>query len=114
MPLHIRSSAMPTRRLIGAVVLWASLLFLLAFAVNAVGIYLAGGAIAWLQFLDEHRLYFFVWRLFLYATTAAGWLWARHRLLQRDPDSHLRVQFMERIALPLALVIELSQWVNLS
>lgn len=114
MPLRTHHSATSSRRLIGAVVLWTSLLFLLAFAVNAVGIYLAGGAVAWLQFLDEYRLYFFVWRLFLYATTAAGWLWARRRLLQRDPDSRLSVQFMERIALPLALVLELSQWVNLS
>ncbi|UQS88746.1 hypothetical protein M5C90_24585 [Pseudomonas chlororaphis subsp. piscium] len=80
---------------------------------NIIGIYLVGGIVAWSNWLDDHKLHFFAWRLFLYAATTAGWLWARRRLLQGDPESRLRVRFMEKIALPLALLIELSQWINL-
>jgi len=114
MPTLPHRSATPYRRLIDAVVLWAVLVFLLAFAVNAVGIYLAGSAVAWLQWLDQYRLHFLAWRLCLYTATAGGWIWARRRLLQRHPESRLLVRFMERIALPLTLLIEFSQWLGQS
>ncbi|WP_372437191.1 hypothetical protein ACCM60_18840 [Pseudomonas chlororaphis subsp. aureofaciens] len=114
MPISPRPSKKLPKRLIHAVALWAALLILLAFTANIIGIYLNGGIVGWSSWLDDHKLLFFVWRLFLYAATAAGWLWARRRLLQRDPESRLRVRFMETIALPIALLIELSQWINLS
>ncbi|UOB56992.1 hypothetical protein MRS60_07795 [Burkholderia pyrrocinia] len=112
MSIPPRRSAIPHRRLLRLVVLWTALLLLGAFAANMIGIYLAGGVIAWSRWLEEHKLFFLVWRLCLYAATAAGWVWARRRLLQRDPESRQRVQFMERFALPLAALIELSQWLG--
>ncbi|AZD86889.1 hypothetical protein C4K14_4067 [Pseudomonas chlororaphis subsp. aureofaciens] len=113
MPIPPRHPGAPHKRLIRVIALWTSLLILLAFTANIIGIYLIGGIVAWSNWLDDHKLHFFVWRLFLYAASTAGWLWARRRLLQRDPESRLRVRFMEQIALPLALLIELSQWINL-
>ncbi|HIH2751399.1 hypothetical protein L3V59_36195 [Burkholderia aenigmatica] len=104
----------PHWRLVRAVVLWTALLLLLAFAANIVGIYLIGDVVAWSQWLDDHRRHLFIWRLCVYAATASAWLWARQRLLRRDPDSHLRVRFLERVALPLAALLELSQWLSQS
>ncbi|WP_431819453.1 hypothetical protein [Burkholderia sp. F1] len=114
MSIPSRWSATSHRRLLRAAVLWTALLLLVAFAANVIGIYLAGGIVAWSQWLDEYKLFFLAWRLCLYTAIAAGWLWARRQLLQRDPESRLRVRFMERIALPLAVLIELSQWLGQS
>ncbi|MBN3849437.1 hypothetical protein G3N58_21805 [Paraburkholderia sp. Ac-20342] len=107
-----RRPVIPYRRLLGGLVLWALLLFILAFTFNVIGVYLAGSADAWLQWLEEHRLHLLVWRLCVYAVTAGGWIWARRRLLQRNPESRELVRFMERIALPWVLLMEISQWLS--
>ncbi|MCP1107756.1 hypothetical protein M6G53_20510 [Serratia nevei] len=102
----------PHWRLIRAIALWTALLLLLAFTANIVGIYLIGDVISWRRWLVDHQGHLFIWRLCVYAATAAGWHWARPRLLRRDPESRLRVRFLERVALPLAALLELSQWLS--
>ncbi len=85
------------------------LLFLLAFTFHAIGIHLAGSAVAWLHWLDEHTLYLFVWRLCLYAAATSAWFWKRRRFLQRRPETRQFVQFLERLALPLVLTDPFTQ-----
>ncbi|HCF2456909.1 TPA: hypothetical protein NIA41_000464 [Pseudomonas aeruginosa] len=115
MPILPRPHSTEKRRLAvtaAKAALWVLLLLLLGFLVSAMGMFMTGGAVAWLQWLEEHRWHLLTWRLCVYAVTAAGWLWARGRLLQRDPESRQRICFMERIALPLAVFIEVSQWLG--
>lgn len=60
MPIPPRHPGTPHKPLIHAVALWTALLILLAFAANIIGIYLSGGIVAWSQWLDDHKLHFFV------------------------------------------------------
>ncbi|HAF2412779.1 TPA: hypothetical protein G8N70_003108 [Salmonella enterica] len=112
MSIISRRSTLSFMRLTGVFTLWMLLLFLLALIFNAIGIHLAGGAVEWLQWLDEHRLHFFIWRMCVYTVTAGSWMWARKRLLLRTSESRQITHLMEWIAFPLVLMLELSQWLG--
>ena len=70
--------------------LWVLAILVLAIAVNWVGIHFAGDVKGWSDWLDGHRLYFFVWRLCLYGATAYGWRQMRRRVLRRESSDKAR------------------------
>nr|WP_067297509.1 hypothetical protein [Marinobacterium profundum] len=70
--------------------LWTSVLLAAAIAANLIGIYRLGSIEGWARWLAGASWYFLLWRLCLYAVTAAGWRWMRRRLLAREPDGASR------------------------
>ncbi|WP_211460879.1 hypothetical protein [Collimonas silvisoli] len=98
------------RQLLRPLLRWGALLLLLSLAINLLGIYLTGGIPAWEQWMANHAGHLFMWRIGVYTATACGWIWARRRLLERSPESRRRVRLMECAVLPVALLLELSQW----
>jgi len=60
---------------------------LLAFIVNAVGIWSLGGVDRWARWFQDHRVYFLLWRILLYGVTAYAWLPMRSRVLGAEPDA---------------------------
>jgi hypothetical protein len=97
-----------------AVVLLAILLVALSViaTVNHIGIRIAGDVLAWRQWIHDHALHFFLWRLFLYGATASGWIWMRRRKLQRFPSKEMRQQ-MQRTEIGVILFLalfEIQKW----
>ena len=64
--------------------LWTAALIAVVIAANLAGIYFVGSIAGWELWLAEAAVYFFVWRLCLYAVTGYGWWWMRGRLLARE------------------------------
>ena len=66
---------------------WTLLCFIalgcVAFAVNMVGIRIAGDIDRWTQWLKAKAAFFLVWRLCLYVVVGYGWWWMRNRVIQR-------------------------------
>ncbi len=88
---------------------WAAvLLILLAITTKVIGLYLAGGAVTWSQWLAANTPYFWLWRMALYAAVAFGWWWMRSAPLHQQPTARA----VARAALSLALLIELSVWIT--
>lgn len=96
-------------------VLWVLALLVLvlvaAFAVNLVGLRIAGSIDGWQRWLAAHSGHFLAWRMVLYAGTAWGWLWMRRRLRAREPDVGTRQRLLRvEVAAVLAVVaLEASQ-----
>lgn len=98
----------------GLVLLWAILLLVATIVANVIGIHLAGGIEAWQQWLTEHTGHFLVWRLWLYAVTAWGWVWMRRRVLAREPEAgtRQRLRRAEISAIVAVAALEISQFVQ--
>jgi hypothetical protein len=62
-------------------------LVLLAFLINAVGIWSLGGIHRWVNWFQEHRAYFLLWRLLVYGVTMCAWLPMRRRVLRSEGDA---------------------------
>ena len=100
-------------RRVALVLLCAVLLVSAAIIANLVGIGLAGNVERWRQWLDAHAIYFFAWRVLLYAATAYGWVWMRRRLLVREPNARPRLLRMEIGAVLAMAALEFSQIVGM-
>lgn len=102
---EVRAMRRPLLLLLGILVL----LFFAALVANLLGIYLCGGFADWQQWLKDHSVHFFVWRLSLYATLLAAWPWARRRRLQRDPDSARALRALVVVSVGAIVFSEASQ-----
>ncbi|MCW5706962.1 hypothetical protein [Shinella sp.] len=94
----------------GIATAWLLLFLGAAVVANLVGIRMAGDVAAWERWLHRHSLWFLVWRLTLYAGIAAGWIWMRKRVLDREPDSTTgqRLRRLEVAAVAVFVVLEAS------
>ncbi|CAI1200245.1 hypothetical protein [Serratia ficaria] len=92
-------------RHMGRSLLCVTLLIAVAIIFNLVGIRMLGSIKGWEYWMDEHSVYFLVWRLLLYSGTVCGWWWMRKRLRAREPEaaSHHRLMRVE-IAAVLAFI----------
>lgn len=99
-----RSVAALTAILLATVAIFAT--------VNHLGIRVAGDVIAWRQWIHDHAMHFFLWRLFLYAATACGWVWMRRRKLQRLPSPEIKrqIQRTEFCIVAFLVVFEVQKW----
>lgn len=96
-------------RLAASLLLWITLLLMVAVTVNVLGIQLAGSIESWQQWLANHAGHFLVWRLLLYASTACGWMWMRRRVLAREPGARQRLLRVEIAAVIAVAALEISQ-----
>ena len=79
---------------------------LLAFIVNAVGIWSLGGVGRWAGWFQDHRVYFLLWRILLYGVTAYAWLPMRRRVLSGEPDAGTAVRLIRaEVAAIVAVVL---------
>ncbi|HCF3623452.1 TPA: hypothetical protein NID06_004904 [Pseudomonas aeruginosa] len=86
--------------------LWTLALLAGAVIANIVGIHLLGSPEDWQRWLSETSLYFFVWRLLVYAVTVSLWLRMRRRLLARETGTQARKRLIRaEIAGCLTLVL---------
>jgi hypothetical protein len=99
-------------RRVALVLLWAILLLVATVAANVVGIHLAGSIEGWQQWLTAHTGHFLVWRLWLYAGTAWGWLRMRRRVLAREPEAGKRLLRAEISAIVAVAALEIGQFVQ--
>ncbi|MBL5862135.1 hypothetical protein JBO49_16075 [Serratia fonticola] len=97
-------------RRVGRMLLWCSLIVLVAVMVNLIGIRVVGSIAHWEQWLHQHAGYFLFWRICLYAATGYGWVWMRRRLLQREPFYEVRQRLLrsEIAAVLTILLLETS------
>ncbi|GKV94887.1 hypothetical protein PEC301645_23340 [Pectobacterium carotovorum subsp. carotovorum] len=95
LPFSHTKSHRPVRRLLTLIALLLAGVFVLAFVVTFAGIHLLGSIEHWQQWLDEHAVHFFVWRLCLYTSIVAAWPWVRRRRLARDPHSRPQLRQIE-------------------
>ena len=77
----------------------------LAVLVNMAGVTLLGGVTQWTQWLHDHRLHFFLWRLCVYALTVWGWLWMRRRIRKTEGTSGAEVRLIRVEAAAIATVV---------
>ena len=97
------------RRIVLAVGLTLGLICV-AVAINAIGIRIVGDVETWRDWLEHHRLHFFVWRLALYVLTAWGWWWMHKRIRAREPnpESRTRLRRAEIAAVCTIVLLETS------
>jgi hypothetical protein len=88
------------------------LLFFAALVANLLGIYLCGSIADWQQWLKDHSIHFFVWRLCLYASLLAVWPGARRRRLQREPSSARALRTLEVLSVGAIVCSEASHWLR--
>lgn len=107
--VKLRVGRLPIRR-VGMALAWILLFLGAAVVVNLVGIHMVGDVHAWEQWMQQHSLWFLIWRLVLYAGTITGWIWMRKRLLAREPDhaTGQRLLRLEIAAVAAFLVLEVS------
>lgn len=87
-------------------VLWCSLIILVAVLINVIGIQVVVSITQWEHWFHQHTGYFRVWRVCLYAATGYGWLCVRRRLLQREPDKAVRQRLLRsELTVVLAIVL---------
>lgn len=88
--------------------LWALAIFVIAAAVNLVGIHIVGDVSGWSRWLQSHSLYFLGWRMCLYGGTAYGWWWMRNRVLRREAVAETRTRFRRAEVAALLAVVALE------
>ncbi|GKT02078.1 hypothetical protein AVKW3434_21835 [Acidovorax sp. SUPP3434] len=104
MPAWLRLRWLPGRRAAVAL-LWAAAVIAVAVVANLVGIRMLGSISQWDRWLQEQAVWFFAWRLALYAVSGWGWVWMRRRLCAREPDGNAHQRFLRaEIAAAMALV----------
>lgn len=106
------SGTRPSTRPLSLLLLAAALLCVAALLVNLMGIHLSGGIANWQQWLDAHRLHFFVWRLCLYVSVLVAWPWVRRRRLQRSPQARRQLRMTEVLGLVSIVITEATQWLR--
>jgi hypothetical protein len=82
--------------------------------VNHIGVRITGDVMAWRQWMRNHALHFFIWRLFVYGSAAYGWWRMRQRKLSRDPSPQARQQMLRtEISMVVFVVLfEVRKWLS--
>ncbi|AZE83361.1 hypothetical protein C4J98_1948 [Pseudomonas orientalis] len=87
---------------------WALGLVVAALLINVLAIRLLGDVQAWSNWLRDHTLGLWLWRLCLYTALISGWRWMRARLLLREPDATARLRRAECAAVAALMLLEIS------
>jgi hypothetical protein len=96
----------------GRALLWMLLVIAVVTIVNVMGVRVTGSIVAWRQWMDDAKGYFFVWRLCIYSALVYGWLWMRRRVLSREPESKASLIRTEIAGIVAIVVVELSMFVQ--
>jgi hypothetical protein len=112
--VKLKGRKWPRFRLIhkaGIALLWCFAVAGALVLINLAGAFLAGNIERWQEWMRSHASLFFIWRLVLYANIAAGWVWMRRRVLQREPsqDTHWRLARVELACIVAVALLEATQ-----
>jgi amino acid permease len=82
----------------GVAVLWCLAFLVAMLCVNALGVFFSGEVGRWQAWAEAHANLLFIWRCFLYAAIAAGWVHVRQQVLRREADPEISRDAQWRLA----------------